>query len=48
MTGSAGTNSWVWKGQDMLGHQVSTGIYFIRINDAQQSATHKLMLLNKY
>ncbi|NQV41807.1 MAG: T9SS type A sorting domain-containing protein [Candidatus Marinimicrobia bacterium] len=45
---SAGTNSWDWKGQDMLGHQVSTGIYFIRINDTQQSATHKLMLMNKF
>ena len=48
LTGSAGTNSWVWKGQDMLGHRVSTGIYFIRINDTQQSATHKLMLMNNF
>ena len=47
LAGSAGTNSWIWKGQDMLGHQVSTGIYFIRIDDSQQSVTRKLMLMNK-
>ena len=47
LDGSAGTNSWVWKGQDMLGHHVSTGIYFIRIDDSQQSVTRKLMLMNK-
>lgn len=47
LSSSAGMNSWVWRGQDMLGHQVSTGIYFIRINDSQQSVTRKLMLMNK-
>ncbi|MBL7024850.1 MAG: T9SS type A sorting domain-containing protein [Candidatus Marinimicrobia bacterium] len=47
LSSSAGMNSWIWKGQDMLGHQVSTGIYFIRIHDSQQSVTRKLMLMNK-
>ena len=41
-----GTNSWIWKGQDMLGHNVSAGIYFVRINGAHHSATHKLMLMD--
>ncbi len=47
LQGSAGTNSWIWTGQDLQGHQVSTGIYFIRIDDSQQSVTRKLMLMNK-
>ncbi|MBT4035942.1 MAG: T9SS type A sorting domain-containing protein [Candidatus Marinimicrobia bacterium] len=47
LRGSAGPNSWIWTGQDMFGHNVSAGIYFIRINDSHQSVTHKLMLMNK-
>ncbi|MBC8374639.1 MAG: T9SS type A sorting domain-containing protein [FCB group bacterium] len=47
LSGSAGTNTWVWQGQNMQGHRVSTGIYFVRINDSQQIATRKLMLMNK-
>ena len=47
LSSSAGMNSWIWRGQDMLGHHVSTGIYFIRIHDSQQSVTRKLMLMNK-
>jgi len=40
-------NSWIWTGQDMLGRSASTGIYFVRINDSNQSVTRKLMLMNK-
>jgi hypothetical protein len=47
LSSSAGMNAWVWRGQNMLGHHVSTGIYFIRIQDSQQSVTRKLMLMNK-
>jgi len=47
LSSSPGMNAWVWRGQNMLGHHVSTGIYFIRIQDSQQSVTRKLMLMNK-
>ena len=46
LAGLTGLNTWIWTGQDMFGHHVSTGIYFIRINDSHQSGTHKLMLMN--
>lgn len=45
--GIAGRNAWIWRGQDISGHAASAGIYFIRINDSQRTATHKLMLMNK-
>jgi len=48
LQGSVGMNSWIWSGQDLLGHTVSTGIYFVRINDSHQSVTCKLMLMNKF
>lgn len=47
LQGSPGMNSWIWTGQDMLGRSASTGIYFVRINDSNQSVTRKLMLMNK-
>ena len=46
LSGSAGRNSWVWRGQDMFGQTMSTGIYFMRIQDSEQSVTRKLMLMN--
>jgi len=46
LSGSAGRNDWVWRGQDLLGHRVSTGIYFLRVQDSKRSSTQKLMFMN--
>ena len=44
----AGANSWTWLGQDLSGHSVSTGVYFVRLTGAQQTITRKLMVINKF
>jgi len=43
---SPGVNSWVWSGQDVQGHSVSTGIYFVRVATPSQAVTRKLMYIN--
>ncbi|MCF6238252.1 MAG: carboxypeptidase regulatory-like domain-containing protein [Candidatus Marinimicrobia bacterium] len=45
---AAGSNSWTWLGQDLAGHPVSTGVYFLRLTGTQQSLTRKLMVINKF
>ncbi|NQV14017.1 T9SS type A sorting domain-containing protein [bacterium] len=43
-----GLNSWTWRGQNMLGQPISSGVYFIRVTGVEQTVTRKLMYLNKF
>ncbi|MEA3287681.1 MAG: M14 family zinc carboxypeptidase [Candidatus Marinimicrobia bacterium] len=45
---NAGANSWIWLGQDLSGHSVSKGIYFLRLTGTQQTITRKLMVIDKF
>ena len=43
---SPGINSWLWSGQDIQGHSVSAGIYFVRVASSSRAVTRKLMFMN--
>ncbi len=45
---AGGANSWTWAGQDMLGHPVSAGIYFLRLSGPEVAITRKLMIVDNF
>jgi flagellar hook assembly protein FlgD len=42
---SAGKHNKIWNGTNQAGQNVSSGLYFYRLETAQQAATRKLLLL---
>jgi hypothetical protein len=45
-TVQAGSNSWVWHGQDMIGHRLSTGLYFVKLTSSSASISKKLLMID--
>lgn len=44
----SGLNSWVWDGQNALGHPVSAGVYLIQLSGSQPILTRKLIVMDKF
>jgi len=43
-----GVNSWTWQGQNLTGHPVSAGLYFVHLIGVQESVTTKLMVMSSF
>ena len=40
-----GKNEWTWHGRDMLGHRMSTGVYFVRLESGGDMLTRKMLMI---
>ncbi|MBI9031631.1 T9SS type A sorting domain-containing protein [bacterium] len=41
----AGNHSYVWKGNDLKGNQVSSGLYFYKLSSSEKTETKKMVLM---
>jgi len=42
----AGTNNWIWRGQDTAGHPVSAGVYLVQLQGTGIRYARKLLVMN--
>jgi flagellar hook assembly protein FlgD len=40
-----GQHSLIWKGTDELGYQVSSGVYFYRLSNGNETSQRKMVLM---